>query len=72
MVDASLILVCLFGYLHCCRKDCEVLASQLQSGGITAAHYHADMEPAARQASHSNWSSGDVQVGGLQLSLHMQ
>jgi hypothetical protein len=45
-----------------CRKDCEVLASQLLAVGLAAAHYHADMEPAARQAAHSSWSTGDVQV----------
>jgi hypothetical protein len=48
-----------------CRKDCEVLASQLVAAGLTAAHYHADMEPAARQAAHSSWSSGAVQVRNI-------
>ncbi|WIA10092.1 hypothetical protein OEZ85_010299 [Tetradesmus obliquus] len=51
------------GIVYCLtRKDCEVLASQLVAAGLTAAHYHADMEPAARQAAHSSWSSGAVQV----------
>jgi superfamily II DNA helicase RecQ len=44
------------------RKDCEGLARELQAAGLTAAHYHADMEPAEREAAHSAWSSGAVQV----------
>lgn len=43
-----------------------MLASQLQTAGISAAHYHADMEPAARTASHNTWSSGAVQVTAQQ------
>lgn len=44
-------------------KDCELLADKLNAAGITAAHYHADMEPAARAASHTAWSNGSVKVG---------
>eukprot|EP00775_Hariotina_reticulata_P010922 gene10922-11077_t len=51
------------GIIYCLtRKDCETLASQLQIAGVSAAHYHADMEPAARAGAHEAWSSGAVQV----------
>lgn len=51
--------------LLCCArsKDCEVLAEKLNSAGITAAYYHADMEPGTRAASHRAWSEGHVKVG---------
>lgn len=49
-------------FLYCFRKDCEVLAEKLDSAGITAAYYHADMEPGTRAASHSAWSSGNIKV----------
>jgi hypothetical protein len=49
-------------FLSCFRKDCEVLAEKLDSAGITAAYYHADMEPGTRAASHSAWSSGNIKV----------
>jgi superfamily II DNA helicase RecQ len=39
-----------------------VLAEKLNNAGITAAYYHADMEPGTRAASHSAWSEGHVKV----------
>lgn len=51
-----------FGCLHWRRKDCEVLSEKLNNAGITAAYYHADMEPGTRAASHSAWSEGHVKV----------
>jgi superfamily II DNA helicase RecQ len=33
-------------------KDCETLAQELQAAGLAACHYHADMDPAAREAAH--------------------
>lgn len=48
-----------------CSKDCEVLAEKLNTAGITATHYHADMEPRARATAHSAWSEGQIKVCGL-------
>ncbi|GAB4814163.1 hypothetical protein N2152v2_001209 [Parachlorella kessleri] len=51
------------GIVYCLtRKDCEALAGQLSVRGISCMHYHADMDPEARQQAHSMWSQGHVQV----------
>lgn len=34
----------------------------LRQRGLRAAHYHADMDPADRQAVHQQWAGGSVQV----------
>ncbi|KIZ03727.1 ATP-dependent DNA helicase Q1 [Monoraphidium neglectum] len=44
------------------RKDTERLAAALCEAGLAALHYHADMEPEARQEAHMAWSAGTVQV----------
>ena len=56
---------CLTNAPHCTRsKDCEALAADLAAAGIRARHYHADMEPGPREAAHTAWSAGRVQVRG--------
>ncbi|GLC73616.1 hypothetical protein PLESTF_001400400 [Pleodorina starrii] len=51
------------GIVYCLtRKDCEAVASELAAGGVSARHYHADMEPGPREAAHASWSAGTVQV----------
>ncbi|GLI58828.1 hypothetical protein VaNZ11_000592 [Volvox africanus] len=51
------------GIVYCLtRKDCETVASELAGGGVSARHYHADMDPGPREAAHAAWSSGEVQV----------
>ncbi|KXZ55835.1 hypothetical protein GPECTOR_2g1386 [Gonium pectorale] len=51
------------GIVYCLtRKDCETVAAELVAGGLTARHYHADMEPGPREAAHAAWSAGRVQV----------
>lgn len=37
---------------------------ELSTAGVPARHYHADMDPAPREAAHAAWSSGQVQVRG--------
>lgn len=65
--------MCRRALLPCCArsKDCEVLAEKLNSAGITAAYYHADMEPGTRAASHCAWSEGHVKVWGVMGSLRL-
>lgn len=47
------------GIIYCqTRKECESLAAALAAEGVPAAFYHADMEPAAREATHRQWSQG--------------
>ncbi|KAG2491389.1 hypothetical protein HYH03_010180 [Edaphochlamys debaryana] len=51
------------GIVYCLtRKDCEAVAAELAAGGVSARHYHADMEPGPREAAHTGWSQGRVQV----------
>jgi len=72
-VAVTLFVCCDLFVLSCvlhCSKDCEVLADKLCSAGVTAAYYHADLEPAARSASHTAWSSGNVKVGLILTYLH--
>ena len=35
---------------------------ELRGAGLSCQPYHADMEPARRQAVHMQWSQGKVQV----------
>ncbi|VDO37531.1 unnamed protein product [Haemonchus placei] len=50
------------GIVYCfSRKDCEEVATQLESG-IRAAFYHADMESSRRTAVHEKWVSGKYNV----------
>ena len=47
------------GIIYCqTRKDCETVAGELAEGGMLAAYYHADMEPATREGVHLQWSQG--------------
>ncbi|KAG2445794.1 hypothetical protein HXX76_000398 [Chlamydomonas incerta] len=51
------------GIVYCLtRKDCEALAAELAAAGLSARHYHADMDPGPREAAHAAWSAGRVQV----------
>lgn len=51
------------GIVYCLtRKDCEQLCAELVAAGLKAAHYHAEVEPGARQAAHARWSAGEAQV----------
>lgn len=51
------------GIVYCLsRKETEVLAAELVEAGLSAAHYHADMEAADRLRAHEAWSRGDVQI----------
>lgn len=44
-------------------QDAQTVAAELRSKhGISAAHYHADLEPAAREAAHTRWSAGELQA----------
>ena len=43
------------------RKDCEGVAAALAARGLSAAYYHADMDPLERLAVHERWSVGGVQ-----------
>ena len=48
------------GIIYCAsKKDTEVLAEQLRSKGMAAAHYHADVEAQQRQHTHRAWSDGE-------------
>ena len=47
------------GIIYCqTRKDCETVAGELAEGGMLAAYYHADMDPATREGVHLQWSQG--------------
>ena len=49
------------GIIYCqTRKECQSLAQALAAQGVSAAFYHADMDPAAREATHRQWSQGDL------------
>ncbi|GMT31477.1 hypothetical protein PFISCL1PPCAC_22774, partial [Pristionchus fissidentatus] len=51
------------GIVYCLsRKDCEVVAQNLRSNGVRAAHYHAYLEPEQKTSVHEKWLSGKYQV----------
>ncbi|CAD7699899.1 unnamed protein product [Ostreobium quekettii] len=51
------------GIVYCLtRKDCEQVATDLKKLGLTAEHYHANMEPYEREQVHMGWSRGTTQV----------
>ncbi|PIA33637.1 hypothetical protein AQUCO_04100214v1 [Aquilegia coerulea] len=51
------------GIVYCfSRKECEQVAKELRQKGISADHYHADMDAACREKVHMRWSSNKLQV----------
>ncbi|GMI88705.1 ARABIDOPSIS THALIANA RECQ 2, RECQ helicase L2 [Hibiscus trionum] len=51
------------GIVYCfSRKECEQVASELCERGISADHYHADMDVSAREKVHMRWSKNKLQV----------
>ncbi|XP_074588166.1 ATP-dependent DNA helicase Q-like 2 isoform X4 [Curcuma longa] len=51
------------GIVYCfSRKECEQVAKELRGCGISAAHYHADMDVIAREKVHLRWSTNKLQV----------
>ncbi|XP_070671389.1 ATP-dependent DNA helicase Q-like 2 isoform X3 [Malus domestica] len=51
------------GIVYCfSRKECEQVAKELREKGISAHHYHADMDANARENVHKRWSNGRLQV----------
>ncbi|XP_068326025.1 ATP-dependent DNA helicase Q-like 2 isoform X2 [Pyrus communis] len=51
------------GIVYCfSRKECEQVAKELREKGISAHHYHADMDANARENVHKRWSNGKLQV----------
>ncbi|XP_049376609.1 ATP-dependent DNA helicase Q-like 2 isoform X4 [Solanum stenotomum] len=51
------------GIVYCfSRKECEQVAQELRERGISADHYHADMDVNARETVHLRWSNGKLQV----------
>ncbi|GFP81573.1 mediator of RNA polymerase ii transcription subunit 34 [Phtheirospermum japonicum] len=51
------------GIVYCfSRKECEQVAKELRERGISADHYHADMDVHARERVHMGWSNGKLQV----------
>ncbi|XP_023511412.1 mediator of RNA polymerase II transcription subunit 34 isoform X1 [Cucurbita pepo subsp. pepo] len=51
------------GIIYCfSRKECEQVAKELRVRGISADHYHADMDSVAREKVHMRWSSSRLQV----------
>ncbi|EIE26127.1 ATP-dependent DNA helicase [Coccomyxa subellipsoidea C-169] len=51
------------GIVYCqTRKESESLAAELRQQGMRAACYHADMAAGVREAVHSQWSAGEVQI----------
>ncbi|KAL5724648.1 DNA helicase [Ranunculus cassubicifolius] len=51
------------GIIYCfSRKECEQVAKDLRQKGISADHYHADMDVAFREKVHTRWSSNKLQV----------
>lgn len=63
------------GIVYCLtRKDTEVMSQHLQSLGIAAGHYHADIDPAQRQHVHQAWSNGKpcARVLGSLMVMEME
>nr|XP_011465145.1 PREDICTED: mediator of RNA polymerase II transcription subunit 34 isoform X2 [Fragaria vesca subsp. vesca] len=51
------------GIVYCfSRKECEQVAKDLRERGISAHHYHADMDVNARENVHMRWSKSKLQV----------
>ncbi|KAK9928257.1 hypothetical protein M0R45_025403 [Rubus argutus] len=51
------------GIVYCfSRKECEQVAKELRERGISAHHYHADMDIIAREKVHMRWSKSKLQV----------
>ncbi|BDA44413.1 ATP-dependent DNA helicase Q1 [Coccomyxa sp. Obi] len=51
------------GIIYCqTRKESENLAAELQQQGMRAACYHADVDAGVREAVHTQWSEGKVQI----------
>ncbi|KAI5438303.1 variant 2, Mediator of RNA polymerase II transcription subunit 34 [Lathyrus oleraceus] len=51
------------GIVYCfSRKECELVAKELRERGISAGHYHADMDVNDREKVHMRWSSNRLQV----------
>lgn len=51
------------GIVYCfTRKECEQVAKELRQRGISAEHYHADMDVKARESVHIRWSTNKLQV----------
>ncbi|XP_030472084.2 ATP-dependent DNA helicase Q-like 2 [Syzygium oleosum] len=51
------------GIVYCfSRKECEQVAKELRDRGISADHYHADMDVTAREKVHLRWSNSKLQV----------
>ncbi|KAL6180911.1 hypothetical protein ACLB2K_047569 [Fragaria x ananassa] len=51
------------GIVYCfSRKECEQVAKDLRETGISAHHYHADMDINARENVHMRWSKSKLQV----------
>ncbi|KAK9814024.1 hypothetical protein WJX73_009544 [Symbiochloris irregularis] len=60
------------GIVYCLtRKDSEEVAQHLDGAGVSAAHYHADMDPVRRQQVHLAWSKGQVQVIAATIAFGM-
>ncbi|KAH9320595.1 hypothetical protein KI387_015234, partial [Taxus chinensis] len=51
------------GIVYCfTRKECEQVAKELRQRGISADHYHADMDTKTRERVHLRWSGNKIQV----------
>ncbi|KAI3505533.1 hypothetical protein L1887_27664 [Cichorium endivia] len=51
------------GIVYCfSRKECEQVAKELRERGVSADHYHADMDVNAREKVHMRWSNSKLQV----------
>ncbi|KAG1669021.1 hypothetical protein FOA52_000615 [Chlamydomonas sp. UWO 241] len=51
------------GIVYCLSRDeSETVARMVRAGGISAAHYHAGMNPKARQDVQNSWRAGATQV----------
>jgi hypothetical protein len=51
------------GIVYClARKETEEVAAQLNSRGISAVCYHAQMETPSRLAAHRGWAAGRAQI----------
>ncbi|XP_057821412.1 ATP-dependent DNA helicase Q-like 2 isoform X2 [Cryptomeria japonica] len=51
------------GIVYCfTRKECEQVGKELRQRGISAEHYHADMDAKTRERVHIRWSSNKIQV----------